>query len=771
MKKNLTLISLMLGVMLLVGVSGCVNATECVGEECPQPCIVVVDQPSAGEYYDPVTIQWHYEGDCDPIEYDLFYQLGTCDGDGWVTIEDKIDPDIGNDNLYDWDVTLMPSGIYCIAANMDQENSNDVTGHSGLWYLDLASPEVSLSVGDNKVGECDEEETGDCYVSQSTPITLGCLDNVPPEAWQSGVDYIQYKINDGEWQLYGGPFTFEEDSEHTLEYRCYDNVGKVDSESKDFIVNSEGPIISKEVGEPKVDASSVFQGFDWFVNGDTQICLSAVKGNSNHPTPGNITITCDYSWYIGYEGSQWSGEVTDVLDEQGCFSYAENSFHELVCTATDALGNSGTLTEKDVVNLVAPTTTLSYTGPQYGCFPKWIDTESRVVLTAIQGNPGHPTPGDIATYYRTEIVDDSWCDGTSESQWQETSKESQDWAEYTEPFGLDESCHVIEYYSVDALGNSEDVNVRFVFSDHTAPEAIKEVGEPRDKCIFGCTPLENWYENPELDIDYEITMDTPIYLSCEDQAPHPSGVGDVQSSGIMYRIVMDGEYDNPVVDWTLINSDEAIIHFTEESEHLLEFYCIDNVGKESEIDSEIFKVTGHSFDLIIDDKWDLISVPFNLLNADVDAVFGGNDAIKSVWGYEDGVWLVYYPDDLGSSTLTEILPGHGYWVKTDDGTTIKVGGELFSPQTTPSSVEVTSGWNLIGKYGTDNYRTSYCDLFSLVNGVGFPQWSALWGYNAPAQSFIPMDTFDSMTAGNGYWLGMREDGTYFPSSVCYYGVD
>ena len=35
-----------------------------------------------------------------------------------------------------------------------------------------------------------------------------------------------------------------------------------------------------------------------------------------------------------------------------------------------------------------------------------------------------------------------------------------------------------------------------------------------------------------------------------------------------------------------------------------------------------------------------------------------------VWAYMNGEWKYYDPSDVPGNTLTEFLPGYGYWIKT-----------------------------------------------------------------------------------------------------------
>ncbi len=714
-------------------------------------CEVIVDEPIEGEFYDPVLIKWHYEGDCEPFEYNLRYQEGSCSPVGtWLNIKEGIDPWANNSQVYIWpDGELPENGTYCIAANMDQHNANDVTGYSGLWYLDLAPPYANMSVGTPKVGECTEAE-GNCYVNQDTKITLTCSDDNPDEEWQSEGPYtIKYKINDGSEQIYTVPFKFDADSEHDIEYWCYDEVGKESPhKTKDFFVNSEGPTIQKTVGEPKVEGSlGEYEGFDWYVTTNTKICFDTEKGNQEHPTPGEVTISCEVGW-----GSSPNciPEHPITLDGDGCFNYYQDSFHSVRCVATDALGNSEELYEKDIVNSQAPTTTFGHEGPYYSEEGvQWIDTISTIGFTVEKGNQKHPTPGDVTTYYRYGTVDNEFCDGTNQEDWDGTYNEiEQEWTTYEGPFGLPESCHAIEYYSVDALGNTENANVEFVFSDHTAPELDLAVGESG----INCNSIFSGWQCEDENWDWKVTMDTSVTISCEDQDPHPSGVNE-----ICYTIYWDGSEEAPTTQCA--NENSVTLWFTESCEHRVEYNCTDNVGKSSS-DSQVFKVDGNNFVIDLDMKWNLISVPVNLLSSSMEEVFGDDENIEEVWSYENGEWLYYAPGD-SSSTLSTIVPGKGYWVKTSGSTDIVVGGSLFAEASTPNSVPIDSGWNLIGHYGVASKPRS-CALASIFN-----EWSTLVGYDSTNNP--PFDDAYYMNPGEGYWLFAQGDDSYAYSNQACWG--
>lgn len=733
-----------------------------------EPCSLEVTNPEEGDWFDneSVPINWTLSEGCQSIVHSSLYYYnsvnGECNTQGpWneIAIQVSSANTVVNppfEHGYLWDKPS-ESGQYCVYV---ETHSSGVKGYSEVFNVDHAKPYVNLSVGSPQTGTCTEADGEICWVKPNTPITLTCQDNNPNEPWQSGPDEIWYSINEGPVQLYTGAFSFQTDSEHDLEYWCFDKVDKESEHKfKDFFVNSESPTITKTVGEPKVNASS--EEFDWYVNTGTKICLSATQGNPTHPTPGGVVIDCGYTYSL--DNTNWDKIQHVSFDENGCFSYLEDSWHELSCTATDALGNTAFLSEKDIVDSQGPTTTWDHEGPYYSSENgKWVDGISNITLSATDPD-SHPVGVD-KIYYRYTVVNDDYCYGKLEG-FEEPERWNQDWTVYTEPFGLPESCHVIEYYSNDLLGNSEGIHHEFIFSDHTAPVLTKLVGEPSTP--KNENPLENWYENEGQKIEWAVTMDTPIEISCEDSSPHPSGIGNTQGSGIYWRVVLDGEYNSSSAQWQNSSTDHVTIWFKEQSEHLLEFYCVDNVGKKSETDSELFKVIGSSFDLIIGDKWDLISVPFNLLSNDIDEVFGNNSDITGIWGYDPSTgWHLYAPG-VTEDDLTTIEPGHGYWIKTDSETTVLIGGSLFSPQSVPAAVELQNGWNLIGHYGTSN-KNSWCSLFSLVDtSVGFPRWSSLWGYDSPSQDFVPLSAYDNTNPGRGYWVEMDVNDTYVPSSICW----
>jgi hypothetical protein len=297
---------------------------------------------------------------------------------------------------------------------------------------------------------------------------------------------------------------------------------------------------------------------------------------------------------------------------------------------------------------------------------------------------------------------------------------------------------------------------------------IKTIGDPKTKCNEG-----EWCE-------WRITTLTPITLTCEE-------------GKIYWRYALDGEWK----EWNDDGS-SVTIYFPEESNHTLEAYCLNDCD-ESEHDIEKFKVEGTAFEIPLYKKWNLISVPFVLLNGTVSEVFKNiSDYIVSVWTYDNGNWYSWSPN-LGG-TLTDIKPGWGYWVITNNDTKLLISGNLLSPITTPPSKNLQEGWNLIGYYGTEwqtyelekdsecgyvNYNYGnyvYCSLNSLIDTQqGFPRWSSLWGYDNCGNDKAYWHDLESclngywkdikMFAGKGYWIEMDVKDSYAPATNCIWDKD
>ena len=65
----------------------------------------------------------------------------------------------------------------------------------------------------------------------------------------------------------------------------------------------------------------------------------------------------------------------------------------------------------------------------------------------------------------------------------------------------------------------------------------------------------------------------------------------------------------------------------------------------------------------LSEGWNLVGFSSPDSRNITDAILSIDGNVESVWAYQNGQWLVYNPLDAGSSDLTTMNPGYGYWIK------------------------------------------------------------------------------------------------------------
>ena len=426
---------------------------------------------------------------------------------------------------------------------------------------------------------------------------------------------------------------------------------------------------------------------------------------------------------------------------------------------------------------------------------KWITSDTPIYADVYDPEP-HPSGVAEVSYRITLLVDDEMC---RDEILCESAEGSCNWNDYEDmPFYIGEdSCHLIEIMAVDNVGKAS-MHKQCVFVDNQAPLPNKTVGEPKiewdgSDAHFYDIEERCWNESGDFIECWKVTLLTPITLNCTDPEPHP-----VNHESLCFKLDLDGddnteryceEYGgefNTSGDGTCCIGDETF-YFLEESEHNLQYYCVDALGNKGPIDDEKFKVEGNVFEIQINKKWNLISVPFMMLDNSIGEVFKDiADDVESVWTYdaETGEWYVYSPGPA-TDTLTEMEPGWGYWVLSYNDTTLLIGGSLFRPIETFPSKKIVPGWNLIGYWGTEgqelyngpygNGETSECALYSFGEDLWDKPFISLWTYwepwnavaeKAPDYQWVPHGKDDRMDPGAGYWVYTAQNIDYVHQTVC-----
>jgi len=450
-----------------------------------------------------------------------------------------------------------------------------------------------------------------------TPITLDCMDLEPHP---SGDEEVCYRVSfdgdpadltskycdedleeitqaryEGQWCCVPAPKTiiFKEDSLHDLEWFCRDAVDKkseIDLEW--FKVDSQPPIINKTMSGPQVgncppeDENDKCWIKDWTCESNgTTIHIDAYDNDSLGCAVDQIT--CDW-WYILDDSQIINETYMQGLTPPFNITFYDETEHELHVKCCDALGNCYEDVETFYVDSSGPNVTKEFIGPWYRnqSGVEWIDTITNVSLTAHDNPCGECAVDNSTIYWKDNYFPNSgdWhycyqaCAGWN-PQYPSNPLDptGEGWNKYEEPFNdLNESCHVLEYYAVDALGNVGPIGVNCFFSDHTKPVAKLRVGDPHINCTQG------------EDCDYWVRdHKTKIYLNCENRGPHPSPLDKIQ-----WRI-----WDDITGNWTEWNESQAgvcgydvTIVFNEDSVHKIQYKCNDTVGKETDVKEKVFRV-------------------------------------------------------------------------------------------------------------------------------------------------------------------------------------
>lgn len=326
------------------------------------------------------------------------------------------------------------------------------------------------------------------------------------------------------------------------------------------------------------------------------------------------------------------------------------------------------------------------------------------------------------------------------------------------------------------------------YEDDDGPIPVKTVGKPRakwdgsDSFFYPGETKHCWDESQEEIECWKVTIDTPINMDCED---------DSEVDYLCYYVELDGDdvtsdyCDHSLTDGYCCVDVPKTIYFSEFSEHELEYFCVDEFQSEGPLDIEKFKVDGTAFEIQLNRKWNLISVPFVLFDNNIELVLSDvSDNVHAVWTYDpedelcDMDWCVFSPDGADNDNLETLDPGWGYWIITYADDILLIGGSLFQPIVLPPSRHIIEGWNLIGNYGTEDLPGYYGpvgagqEAFYALCSLGETWWhkgfTALITYWEPDNPYMwkELERYDNMDPGAGFWMFAPEEGIYSYVTAC-----
>jgi len=565
--------------LLVCGTNPTLSANVCDYQSTIQLSEYFIDETSPANWWGinmAATDEVYYDENCEDVQATIDL-TALSEGTHYVQLH-------GKDTVENWGKLDQPANpIVSFIKDTTAPKTEKVLNPADGKIIDCSTTTADEAT-DANVADKGALTNGCAYVKEGTTITLTAHDFNPDDTENGGynnnegeyagnvvIHYIVWYKNNSEdsWtQLHEGTsetgtatVTLDEDSYHLIEYWSTDGCGYEETHHFELdIVDTQAPTLTKAVETPRISGCgdvkhpSTIEACDYYVTQDTKICLTATD-QQPHPVEG-VSISCEYTWWGTLDSNPING-VEILLDGEGCFTYKEDSYHELHCTATDALGNSVELYEADIVDTQAPSTTETITGPKYTSDDKtYLDAATRVSLSCTDGEP-HPV-GGTEIYYRYLL------DGIVK----------QDWIQYEGEFGFpEESQHTLEYYCIDALGNQEQTHSELYYVDHTAPTTSHSYGTP-----YFPNEASEWITSQTLITVSSVDIDT-TKKGCN------SGVYDTK-----YRVTLVDDsncYETCLAEgtgeWNTYSSPFTV---AEDSCHLIEYYSVDNVDKTETVKKE-----------------------------------------------------------------------------------------------------------------------------------------------------------------------------------------
>ncbi|MDD2565159.1 MAG: hypothetical protein PHU27_13180, partial [Salinivirgaceae bacterium] len=189
-------------------------------------------------------------------------------------------------------------------------------------YVDLAGPVLTCKFNGSIFADRDT-----IFIRRETKISLIGVDK------ESGMDYIEYKLNDGETKRFENEFTIEEEGLHKIHFTGYDMVGNSNHSESTIVVDNQPPVINENFSVLAIGTKTILdKKMDVYPNHVT-LFLSATDNKA-----GLEKITYQLN---GSSASPYAKPLTN---------FAKGSDVKIDITATDKLGNKSEKTIEFSVN-------------------------------------------------------------------------------------------------------------------------------------------------------------------------------------------------------------------------------------------------------------------------------------------------------------------------------------------------------------------------------------------------------------------------------------
>ena len=161
----------------------------------------------------------------------------------------------------------------------------------------------------------------------------------------------------------------------------------------------------------------------------------------------------------------------------------------------------------------------------------------------------------------------------------------------------------------------------------------------------------------------------------------------------------------------------------------------------------INETTGESFDLELGAGWNLISIPLEIDNTSINAVFPTANDGDELYTY-NGKWIpaTYYSGYGWDGNLETVVPDKGYWYSATTAYTATIKGTEAGTR----SVSIAEGWNLIGYTKLNPANLSYL-LPNVTDGDELYTYNGKWKPATYYSGYGWDGELSTMEPGKGYW--------------------
>ena len=121
---------------------------------------------------------------------------------------------------------------YAVDKVNNKSQSADESNVGTIPYVDLTGPSLKYSFTGPVFAATDT-----IYISAKTHIHLSGYDN------ESGLNYIQYVVDNKDTVIYKAPFEIQREGFHSIDYIGFDNVDNTNTQNFKVMVDTTGPAI------------------------------------------------------------------------------------------------------------------------------------------------------------------------------------------------------------------------------------------------------------------------------------------------------------------------------------------------------------------------------------------------------------------------------------------------------------------------------------------------------------------------------------------------